>query len=573
MRRNEDKMAEYLSPGVYVEEYDSAPRSIEGVGTSTAGFVGLAEKGQTVGSPVLVTNFSSFVKQYGGFLSEFEYGEYRFLANSVEQFFANGGTRCYISRVIPSDAKKAAKTMGILTLEAANEGKWGNRIQVNLTSVMKKKMQLLEQSKEQPDTYTAKSVSGFMEGDFVVAGNEYNRITKIYDNFVTFEKPFGTDVIDTSLVPEKVIYLVETDITIRYNDDFEVYQGVSFNIMSPNYIVTKLSASALVNIMVAPVETPVNPVNAILGDGVNDGTISLEGGSNGTIDNVNAGTFIGKDGGPGNRTGIQSFIENDVVSMMAVPGVTIPEVMVSLVGHCENLGSRFAVLDMPENLSKTDDLINYRNMIDSTYAAMYHPWIQVFDRASNKAGFIPPSGAVCGVYARTDVNRGVHKAPANETIFCTGLKTNYTSGEQDILNPEGINLIRQLPGQGIKVWGARTASSNSSFRYVNVRRLFIYVEESIKANTNWVVFEPNDQTLWSRVNVTISSFLENIWRNGMLAGSTPAEGFFVDIGPSTMTEDDIRNGRLICNVGIAATKPAEFVIFRVTQHTASGGAE
>ena len=327
-------MAEYLSPGVYVEEYDSAPRSIEGVGTSTAGFVGLAEKGQTVGAPVLITNFSSFVKQYGGFLSEFEYGEYRFLANSVEQFFANGGTRCYISRVIPSDARKAAKTMGILTLEAANEGKWGNRIQVSLTSVTKKKVQLLAQSKEQPATYTAKNVSGFMEGDFVVAGNEYNRITKIYDNDVTFEKPFETEVIDTSLVPEKVVYLVETDITIRYNDDFEVYQGVSFNIMSPNYIVTKLSASALVNIMVAPVETPVNPVNAILGDGVNDGTISLEGGSNGTIDNVNAGTFIGKDGGPGNRTGIQSFIENDVVSMMAVPGVTIPEVMVSLVGHC-----------------------------------------------------------------------------------------------------------------------------------------------------------------------------------------------------------------------------------------------
>lgn len=197
----------------------------------------------------------------------------------------------------------------------------------------------------------------------------------------------------------------------------------------------------------------------------------------------------------------------------------------------------------------------------------------MFDRSSNKAGFIPPSGAIMGVYSRTDIERGVHKAPANETVACTGLKVNYTQAEQDILNPEGINLIRILPGQGIRVWGARTASSNSAFKYVNVRRLFIYVEESIKNNTNWVVFEPNDTTLWNRVSVTISSFLTTMWRNGMLAGGSPSEAFFVDIGPNTMTRDDINNGRLICNVGIAPSKPAEFVIFRVTQHTAEAGGE
>lgn len=566
-------MAEYLSPGVYVEEYDSAPRSIEGVGTSTAGFVGLAERGPAIGAPLLVTNFSSFIKQFGGFLSEFEYGEYRFLANSVEQYFANGGTRCFVARVIPSDAKKAYKTAGILKLEAANEGKWGNRIQMSVSTVTKKKVQLLSSVEGQEQTYVAKNLSGFAEGDIVVVNEEYNQITRIYDNQITFAVPFETEVVDNSLVPKTVVYLVETDVSIRYNDDVEVYQGISFNVKSPNYILTKLSASALVHVEVDSMKTIENPVSAILGEDISDGTITLENGSDGSIAKVDAGTFIGQDGGPGKRTGIQAFVENNNVSMMAVPGVTIPEVVVSLVAHCENLANRFAVLDMPVDMTKTDDLINYRNMIDSTYAAMYHPWIQVYDRAANKAGYIPPSGAVCGVYARTDVNRGVHKAPANENVACTGLKINYTTSEQDILNPEGINLIRQLPGQGIKVWGARTASSNSSFKYVNVRRLFIYVEESIKANTSWVVFEPNDQTLWSRVNVTISSFLENLWRNGMLAGSTPAEGFFVDIGPSTMTEDDIKNGRLICNVGIAATRPAEFVIFRVTQHTAGGNAQ
>ena len=564
-------MAEYLSPGVYVEEYDNSPRSIEGIGTSTAGFVGLAEKGKVEGVPSLVTNFASFVKQFGGFLSEFEYGEYRYLATSVEQFFANGGTRCYVARVIPEDAKKASCKAGILFAEAANEGKWGNRIQIAFNTVTKKKMQLLSEVENQKNTYIAKNVNGFTEGDTVVVNGEYNQISVIYDNAVTFVNSFEQEVVDNAIVPVTVLYLVETDISIRYNEDIEIYSGVSFNVKSPNYIQNVVANSAIATFTVSPANGVMNPVSEILGEGLTNGVITLEKGTDGTISKVNAATFIGTDGGPGNRTGIQSFVENNVVSMMAVPGVTIPEVIVSLVGHCENLGSRFAVLDMPKNMTKTEDLINYRSMIDSTYAAMYHPWIQVLDRSSNKAGFVPPSGAVLGVYSRTDVNRGVHKAPANESIFCSGLKTNYTTAEQDILNPEGINLIRQMPGQGIKVWGARTASSNAAFKYVNVRRLFIYVEESIKANTNWVVFEPNDTTLWNRVKVTISSFLENLWRNGMLAGETPAEGFFVEIGPSTMTEDDIRNGRLICNIGIAASRPAEFVVFKVTQHTSSAG--
>jgi hypothetical protein len=335
-----------------------------------------------------------------------------------------------------------------------------------------------------------------------------------------------------------------------------------------------MSKSELVKISVDQIKEPGNPVAAILGKDQTAGVINLAGGSDGSISKINAGSFIGEDNGPGERTGIQAFVENDSVSMMAVPGVTTPEVIVALVGHCENLKNRFAVIDMPKDMTKTDELINYRSMIDSTYAAMYHPWIEVFDRAANKPSFVPPSGAVLGVYSRTDMNRGVHKAPANETVFCTGLSVNYTKDEQDILNPEGINLIRALPGQGIRVWGARTASTNAAFKYVNVRRLFIYVEESIKAATNWVVFEPNDAALWQRVNMTVSGFLDTMWRNGMLAGGSPGEAYFVEIGPSTMSRDDIMNGRLICNIGIAPSRPAEFVIFRVTQHTAeSGGGE
>ncbi|MBO5279082.1 MAG: phage tail sheath family protein [Lachnospiraceae bacterium] len=559
-------MAEYLSPGVYVEEYDSSPRSIEGVGTSTAGFVGLAEKGPAIGAPSLVTSFASFTKQFGGFLSEFTHGEYRFLANSVEQFFVNGGTRCYVARVVPEDAVKASKKAGILSIEAANEGKWGNRIQVSFQTVMKRKIQLLKELGEK--TYLAKSLDGIKEGDVVCANGEYNRVASIYDQEITFEQEFAGNVVDDSLIPNVVLYLVEADILVRYNDEAEVYNNVSFNPSAFNYIAAKMASSELVKIQADILETAQNPVEAILGEGKTSGVVVLENGSDGSVSKINAGTFIGTDDGPGKRTGIQAFLENNVVSMMAVPGVTIPEVVVSLVSHCENTKSRFAVIDMPENMTKTKDLIEYRGMIDSTYAAMYHPWIQVFDRSSNKPGFIPPSGAVLGVYSRTDISRGVHKAPANESIACTGLKINYNKGEQDILNPEGINLIRNIPGSGIRIWGARTASSNSAFKYVNVRRLFIYVEESIKANTNWVVFEPNDATLWSRVSITVSSFLDTLWRNGMLAGASPAESYFVEIGAATMSKDDIMNGRLICNIGIAPSRPAEFVIFRVTQYTA-----
>lgn len=563
-------MGEYLSPGVYVEEYDNSPRAIEGVGTSTAGFVGLAEMGPTVGAPSLVTNFTSFTKQFGGFLSEFTHGEYRYLANSVEQFFINGGTRCYVSRVAPKDAKAAKAEKGVLTIEAANVGKWGNKIQVQISTVTKRKMQITAKT---GDSYTAKSVDGFKEGDLVVVEKEYNKISAIFDNTITFENEFTTDIVDKAVLPKTVLYLVEYDVQVRYNDIVEAYTGMNFNPTSPNYIVTRMQKSDLVKIEVTPSETAgTNPVEDILGEGVTSGSIGLDDGKDGSIDKVNAATFIGEDNGPGKRTGIQSFVENNLVSMMAVPGITSPEVVVALVAHCENMKSRVAVIDMPKDMTKTKDLIEYRGMIDSTYAAMYHPWIQIYDRSTNKAGYIPPSGAILGVYSRTDIERGVHKAPANETIACTGLSINYTSGEQDILNPEGINLIRSLPGQGIRVWGARTASSNSAFKYINVRRLFIYVEESIKANTNWVVFEPNDATLWGRVSLTVSSFLSTMWRNGMLSGSTPSEGYFVEIGTSTMSQDDIMNGRLICNIGIAPSRPAEFVIFRVTQHTAEAAA-
>ncbi len=561
-------MAQYFSPGVYVEEYDNSPRTIEGAGTSVAGFIGFAEKGPTEGAPTLITSYREFIRIFGKPLSEFEYGEYRYLAPSVEQFFVNGGGTCFVVRTALPDAEKASVTKGVLKLEAANAGKWGNRIQITLTSVNKRKMQLVGKN---GDAYVAKTIEGFREGDLVVCNGEYNRVKSIFDNVITFEEEFENEVVDTALIPKTCVYLVETDISVRYGEEVENYRGISFNTSNPNYIAYRMANSELVKLEVHDEHKIGNPVTAILGEDNESGMFTLEGGRDGSISKVTAGTFIGEDKGPGKRTGLEAFVENQNVSMLIAPGITIPEVVVAMVGQCENLKDRFAILDMPKDFYKVKDLLEYREIIDSTYAAMYHPWIQVFDRASNKPDFVPPSGAVAGVYARTDMTRGVHKAPANEVVFASGLSVNYNKSEQDYLNPAGVNLIRAIPGQGIRIWGARTASSNSNFKYVNVRRLFIFVEQSIKANTNWVVFEPNDVTLWDRVRGTINDFLESLWRSGMLAGVSPAEAYFVEIGPETMSRDDIASGRLICNIGIAPSRPAEFVIFRVTQFTAEAG--
>lgn len=531
----------------------------------------MAERGPVEGEPRYVTSFASFLRQFGGYLSEFAYGEYRYLAGSVEQFFANGGTKCFVSRVIAPGAKSAAVSAGILKAEAKNEGTWGNRIQIKIASSFKKKLQLIK--KQEDGSFLAKNIRGFTEGDFVVYEGEYNRIQTIFEDKITFEKDFAADPCDDSFVPKKVLYLLEIDVSVCCNEEREKYGELSFNLSSPNYILGKMEKSSLIHVSLTGETEFLNPFEGIFGTGKTEGVLTLAGGSDGNIDGVTAGTFIGTDRGPGRRTGIQAFLENDQVNMLCVPGITIPEVIAALVSHCENLGSRFAILDMPKEEAGTKELIEYREMIDSTYGAMYHPWVQIFDRSLQKPEYFPPSGAVMGIYARSDLQRGVHKAPANETVMCTGLNILFSRAEQDILNPAGINLIRRIPGQGIRVWGARTAGSNSSFKYVNVRRLFIYVEESIKANTGWVVFEPNTPALWTRVRISITGFLDTMYRSGMLSGSTPEESYFVEIGPSTMTNDDISKGRFICNIGIAPSRPAEFVIFKVTQFTAEAGAE
>lgn len=571
-------MAEYFSPGVYVEEFDSGPVPMQGVGTSTAGFIGVAEKGPVIGAPILVTGPADFTRKFGGYLQSTEFGQYRYLAYAVNNFFVNGGSRAFIMRVAPPDAEVAsAKCVegkdGLVSIKARNPGVWGNSISLTFSETNECKSQVLEDLGE--GKYRLKNAIGFDVGDVVtvdgVDAEEFNVVTLTKGNVVTFAKPFTATVVDTALLPKVKIKTCEMNVVVEYGETTEKYENVSFNTSIPAFIEKVMAKSELVQLEAKPVEevkSPINIIKEVFGAEGDEVKISLKGGLNGSAAKLTDDDYIGKDGGPGRRTGLQAFLDNSDVNIMAVPGITSANVQLALVSHCENLASRFAVLDMPYEARSTTDLLKHRDIVDSDYCAMYHPWLRVFDPLDKRDTYIPPSGSIIGIYARSDNARGVHKAPANEVVAnCTGLSVNYNVGEQDMLNPKGVNLIRKFPGAGIRVWGARTATSRALWKYINVRRLFIYLEESIKANTNWVVFEPNDQMLWTRVQRSIETFLEGVWRSGALVGGGPGDSFFVDIGPNTMTKDDIDNGRLICVIGVAPVKPAEFVIFRITQKT------
>lgn len=582
-------MAEYLSPGVYVEEYDSGAVPMQGVSTSTAGFIGLAQRGPVVGKPQLVTSFADYKRAFGGYLSEAKFGEARFLPYAVEQFFINGGSRAYIMRVAAEGAAAAKATAGVLQIEAANPGEWGNKIRVTVEASSKAKTQVIAVNGAD---LKLKNADGFNQGDVVELfdgkAKAYATIVSSLDNIVTLDAPCTLNVADEKIGTPKYIKTCELTLTVKLDDVVETYANVSLCPEAGNFVSARARKSDLVTIAVteakaptapkegkdekapAPAKAGATPIELVGGAAV----IALAGGSDGKVANVSSNVYMGEDNGPGKRSGLAAFLENVDVSIMAIPGVTAPEVQAALIAHCENCKSCFAILDVPIDRKKTNDVVEFRDMYDTTYAAMYHPWLEMFDPLAKRSAYFPPSGAMAGIYARTDNERGVHKAPANEIVRgCTGLSCNYNEGEQDILNPKGVNLVRAFTGRGIRVWGARTMSSNGLWKYVNVRRLYIYIEESIKANTNWVVFEPNSEVLWGRVTRTIEMFLATCWRSGALAGSTPSEAYFVECGPTTMTQDDIDNGRLICNIGIAAVKPAEFVIFRITQHTASSESE
>lgn len=303
-------------------------------------------------------------------------------------------------------------------------------------------------------------------------------------------------------------------------------------------------------------------------------------GGNDAVVMMNDAMYAGADNSePDLRTGLYTLKNLLNVSLVAIPGQTSAALQQAVIDHCEEMRYRFAVLDGPPPDNDTlTDVQNHRQQYDTKYAALYHPWLTIPDPfpvslATIRQYPIPPSGHMLGVYARVDNERGVHKAPANEVVRgITGLTRYFSKGEQDILNPYpvNINVVRdfRVNNRGIRVWGARCITSDNDYKYVNVRRLLIFLEDSIDRGLQWVVFEPNAEELWARVRRAVSNFLTTVWRNGALEGTTVEQAFFVKCDRTTMTRDDIDNGRLICVIGVAPVKPAEFVIIRIGLWTA-----
>jgi uncharacterized protein len=369
-----------------------------------------------------------------------------------------------------------------------------------------------------------------------------------------------------------------SDPTVKREDPevvTETFPGLRLDTLkgTPRSIVDFVNEeSSLVELEVVPLPPtpPPDPIGWNLFPGsdnaVDKGWVSLGSGDD-ALESLLPTDFVGEDRGPGRRTGIQALEDIEDISICAVPGMWSRTVQAALIGHCERLKDRFAVLDAQRGLS-VQGVLAFRSSLDSKYAALYHPWLKVTDPLTAKEVVVPPAGHMAGVYAFVDNDRGVHKAPANVVIQqIVGFDDDINTREQDLLNPVGINALREFPFRGLRVWGARTISSVPEWRYLNVRRLFIFIEKSIKQGTQWVVFEPNAEPLWALVTQAVTNFLDTVWRTGALEGTKQQEAFFVRCDRSTMTEDDIANGRLIVMIGIAPVRPAEFVIFRFKQKT------
>jgi phage tail sheath protein FI len=526
-------MPEYLTPGVYVEEFEIGAKPIEGVSTSTAGFLGETERGPTY--PQLVTSFSEYKRLFGEFFSETKY-----LPVAVDGFFGNGGRRCFVVRIVDREgALSAVADLDSVLINAVGEGAWGNRVAFRIKPASTEK-------------------NGFkLQVHYWAAGR------------------LPPDPVDPLPSTAEEIEATRTQLRTQAQPQHsEEFDDLVLDPASPNYVEKRLGKNLGLSMLVELEHVPGTT------DRPADGPLTfLEGGEEG--EDVDLNDYRGRTSPDPltnqRRSGLAALDEpafEDVAILYAPNAFDEPGLPEELMTHCENDKYRFLILDSPRGQAQIATIDPRSGQPagsrSSQYAAFYYPWIKVFEPVTGARKLVPPGGHVAGIYARTDIERGVFKAPANEIVRgALELEFEVTDGGQGILNPRGVNAIRAFPGRGRRVWGARTLSDNSLWKYVNVRRLFIFIEASIFRGTQWVVFEPNDQRLWGRVRQTITEFLRTQWREGALFGATEEEAFFVRVDRTTMTDDDINNGRLIVVIGIAPVRPAEFVIFRIAQLTAS----
>jgi Bacteriophage tail sheath protein len=610
-------MPEYLAPGVFVEEVSYRSKSIQGVATSTTGFVGLAHYGpvQYPGGPLateprLVTSYVEFERVYGKLEPLLVGGgeQVPYLAYAARAFFLNGGRRLYISRIYAPPAGAGATGVASVAVPipsptastATWRARWPGRMgEVAVTVEAVRSGDVGDHSGQAPKANLVKDgavLEVVPDGSPLPARNtpvdpDSLRILRVVNEVQSFVLLDGSDAppaVTDRLLPVEVTVTVVVDA-----ERTDTYTRLGLDPASRRYVGKILAKDdpededCVVWIDYDMTVDTANPISLLMGLVGTDApvtTVRLDGGSDGNP--LNDDGFGGDEADPDDitrkATGLEALAEVDDIAIVAAPDAGAIEdddvrfaVTQRLVRHAEECRYRIAVVDGPRQAS-LNAIRAFRGNFDTKYGALYHPWIEVLDPnqplvagAAPQKLLLPPSGFVAGIYARTDVERGVFKAPANEVVYgLTRFEANINQRRNEVLNPENINALRFFPGRGNRVWGARTLSSDPEWLYVNVRRLFIYLEHSIDRATQWAVFEPNGEPLWRNITQTVKDFLEVQWRNGALLGSTPEQAYFVRCDRSTMTQNDLDNGRLICLIGVAPVKPAEFVIFRIGQWTA-----
>jgi phage tail sheath protein FI len=584
-------MPEYLAPGVYVEETSFRAKSIEGVGTSTTAFVGPTRKGpfrsdeDLSETPELLTSYGDFQRIYGSF-ADLALGAgvaaTNYLAHAVLAFFNEGGSRLYVSRAVGAGATAASvQVRGGAAEEqvhfvARSPGACGNgRIVV----------------REVVTPAAATTMSAAPVGTLLRTGAAGALVhhVKVGDDW----RPAG-NLADPAADPAALAAAtprILTVLIIATDGDEEVVslEGMGFDARHPRWIGHAMAerptrrSDHLNNLFAIRIGGGVSAIelhDALFqaatpnAQGEMEARFTLTGGADGAVpsdDNY--------------RRALLDIAALEDVSIVAAPGaVAYPAIAQAvnarLIAHASaRRAYRIVVLDTPSEQTPAEARA-VKSLIDSRYAALYYPWVIVPNPLARPGRediareiALPPSPFVCGIYARNDVERGVFKAPANEVVrSALRFEIDVNFGQQEMLNPLGVNCLRLLSGRGYRVWGARLASSDPEWKYVSDRRYFNYLEASIDRGTQWAVFEPNGERLWANVRQTISDFLYNEWRNGALLGTTVEEAFFVRCDRSTMTQNDLDNGRLVCLIGVAIIRPAEFVIFRIGQKTADARA-
>jgi hypothetical protein len=464
-------------------------------------------------------------------------------------------------------------------LRARSAGSWGRDVVIEARheSAAGSRVVALVSGANDDNKLQVLSTAGFYPGAWVEIdrGNtkRYRLVKSVDGPILTLRGPAlaAGDVAADLAAPNNYVSVstCEFSLVLTVDGISERHSGLTLETVPGRHYVERLGASTLVEPFDPP---PAHTHPFLFPSGLDGLALALDtAGSDGGAP-PDAVAVKGVDNGPGQKTGLRAFEEVDDISILVAPGNTDDGVQDALVEQCERLKDRFAVLDpkpgssgLPPSLA---DIQTQRQRFDTSYAALYYPHVMMANYLTGQVMAVPPSGHIAGIYARVDDSRGVHKAPANEVIRdCLDVEVTVTKGEHDVLNPLNINVIRNFRAdrRGLRVYGARTLSSDQNFRYVNIRRLFLFLEESIDEGTQWVVFEPNDERLWARVRQSLGIFLTGVWRDGALRGAKPEEAFFVRCDRSTNSDDDILNGRLIVEIGVAPTFPAEFVIIRIGQ--------